>query len=127
MKCRVWDEELKKMWQPEDICRLNFSDGELYGATMWDGDIILEPNLLLYTGLKDKNGKETWENDIVKWQEGEFECNYKIFWSDINGWWYGAQIRGKETPYSGGIKGQELHQAEIIGNLFENPKLLEKL
>jgi len=78
---------------------------------------------LQYTGLKDKNGVEIYEGDIVKCSSG---CPHEIYWSeprelDLNtGFgmprWY---LKGLKDGYS--WSGLE----EIIGNIYENPELLE--
>lgn len=71
-----------------------------------------------YTGLKDKNGKEIYEGDIVSAIDFE-KTNYKIKFEDgcfifTNG------LRGHQLDYS---TIQNL-QAEVIGNIYENPELL---
>nr|DAL02505.1 MAG TPA: YopX protein [Bacteriophage sp.] len=76
------------------------------------------------TGLKDKNGKLIWENDIVKDERGNL---YKAFWQS-NYYQFSwvcvkseiFQIRTKWDLWS--IKSYEI---EVIGNIFDNPKLLE--
>lgn len=76
------------------------------------------------TGLKDKNGKLIWENDIVKDERGNL---YKAFWQS-NYYQFSwvcvkseiFQIRTKWDLWS--IKSYEI---EVIGNTFDNPELLE--
>ena len=76
-------------------------------------------NIMQYTGLKDKNGKEIYEGDIVKgyWYDHPKPEVMDIEWSDH---FYGFTI----TKYPLGIHG--LHDLEIIGNIYQNPELLEK-
>ena len=74
------------------------------------------------TGLFDKkNKKEIYEGDIVRHQNGFL---YVVEWSSINAWWCLVQIRAKDTPYTGGINGQDIWRCEVIGNIFENPELV---
>ena len=78
--------------------------------------------LMQYTGLKDKNGKEIYEGDIVKntWNAGfgyetdlvetEFEVDYRF---------------GCFFPVGGSGGEIEMSEYEIIGNIYENHELLK--
>lgn len=80
-----------------------------------------------YTGLTDKNGKKIWENDIVK----QFaDCDetgkslyffYKIRWDKKYSAFEGIEIYSKES-----FLFPDLEDIEVIGNIFDNPKLLEE-
>lgn len=86
-----------------------------------------EPNLMQYTGLKDKNGREIYEGDIVS----DGSVNGEVVWSTtgvqwesegkyyMSGWYWKAEIPGEFRtlwPLEGG---------EVIGNIYENPELKE--
>ena len=97
------------------------------GVAHWKENSIhtSSQNLLQFTGLKDKNGKEIFEGDIVKASttiDGDQKlmavewsvdrCNFSTYHPKINGGWF-PNIR-KDTYLF----------FEVIGNIFENPELL---
>ena len=93
-----------------------------YGFTWRKIDV---ETLCQFTGLTDKNGKRIWENDIcnrkekypeiVKYHKGDFILDY-------------SYALGKETGYNYcnlGFYVCERKVVEVIGNVFDNPELLE--
>lgn len=68
------------------------------------------------TGLKDKNGKLIWENDIVKTSGHIFVC----YWDEYNFEW---GLKSKTHTFGLGYIDKWL--IEVIGNIFDNPELLE--
>ena len=86
------------------------------------------------TGLKDKNGKLIWENDIVKCvdENNDIEFTAIIEFGNPNGlysWGYQLQrIKGDE-PNLDILLWVDMEEAgatcKVIGNIFDNPELLE--
>jgi len=78
-------------------------------------DGIINPtsiDLMQYTGLKDKNGKEIYEGDIIRVYDGE---NTEVYYDD--GCFLVLGFRADELY---------LHEdtCEVVGNIYENPELL---
>ncbi|WP_050223908.1 YopX family protein, partial [Streptococcus pneumoniae] len=73
------------------------------------------------TGLRDKNGKEVFIGDIVKCTRG---CLYEVYLEKEYG---GTFIGGMPSIYLKGLLSGYAwtEDEEIIGNVYENPELLE--
>lgn len=82
-----------------------------------------------YTGLKDKNGKKIFEGDILLRKSGQFESIVLVKWGKVEFSFlyksrYDGKIRkGKWTR--GTYQGLDGY-AEVIGNIYNNPELLEE-
>lgn len=78
--------------------------------------------LMQYTGLKDKNGTEIYEGDIIKysWESEQSEGHDLITiveWDDENSG-FDPLTKGREWR-------TDLFGIEILGNIYENPEFLE--
>ena len=90
------------------------------------------------TGLKDKNGRVIWENDIVRFQFDNDDCPFpnkdikkrigKVFFSDFRASWSIAMGRNGSKCLNNDLFNyvQNGNRVEIIGNIFDNPELLEE-
>lgn len=101
-------------------------------------DLIDPDTLCQYTGLTDKNGKKIWENDILRYsydydgspflKDGE-EIKYRVgavFWSEWRGSWAVCGRGNKKYTNNDVFKyNRNPNRAEVIGNIFDNPELLE--
>ena len=119
IKFRTWLKEERKMVNVETlfigINRLCFGNSKT--EDLFFGDFE-EVELMQYTGLKDKNGKEIYEGDI--YHVGDKNIRYLVVW--FNSGFEGKQLRS--TSYAG-LKSWA-KDIEILGNIYENPELLEE-
>jgi hypothetical protein len=75
-----------------------------------------------YTGLKDKNNKEIYEGDIIQEDDPDGKINYLIEWKEKEANF--SAIDGTKTLRLYGIYWK--HNCEVIGNIYENPELIQK-
>ena len=120
-KFRAWLKNDKEMI---DVDEIHWDRGQLDFV----GDAITfmrkadEIELMQSTGLQDKNGQEVFVGDIIRCTRG---CPHEVYLEKEYG---GTYIGGMPAIYLKGIRegyawtGDE----EIIGNVYQNPELLEE-
>ena len=123
---RAWNKSTELMDEAILIDFYNEKIGILYANPISQGESVKtysfdEVILMQSTGLQDKNGIEIFEGDILLGHSVYPECN--IFESKLIGEVYYSN-RGTWDCYSY-ILGGFNEQIEIIGNIYENPELLE--
>jgi hypothetical protein len=112
IKFRVWDKILKRMLSWEWVHDNFFSR------------IFDYPNMIpmQYTGLKDKNGKEIYEGDIVN--NGPLAPAW-VEWLEEGAGFIFREVGSDEWWSPNGFSLVTEFAWEIIGNIYENPELLE--
>ena len=115
IKFRAWNPQLKLMYAKVLV-------GSQGAVKSISGDTVCyyndnEIRIMQYTGLKDKNGKEIYEGDILS-LDGEIWCS--VDWSDG-----GFHIMASETQGKSPLIQERSKRFEVIGNIYENPDLLE--
>lgn len=136
-KFRAWDRDKKRFWTQKEM---NETGGFYYsyGLTPDEDDF----DLMQYTGLKDKNGKEIYERDIVHkiswyanermgkdwevtgdvyYKKGIYFVRCSVFEGDQ---WNGGLVHKKLAEVVSDFEPEEF-SCEIIGNIYENPELME--
>lgn len=121
-KFRAWDKTENKMWNVETIYIedewVKVNNGSIYGTTK---DLVRDYVLMQSTGLKDKNGVEIYEGDIVRYNRG-------ISWS-VEKFPYVVKNSMEGFVFEYGLiqhsLSKKIEYVTVIGNIYENPELLE--
>ena len=107
IKFRAWDKKLNKMY--------DFADISDYPLSRLNNSVVFD--FMQFTGLKDKNGKEIYEGDIMSINNlvlgkiiFENGC-FQIF--DIN-----------STQGTNPLNKDRIKKLSSVGNIYENPELL---
>lgn len=118
IKFRAWDKSINAM-----LGNIVVYQGEAYLNTNPLEQFPLDAELMQFTGLLDKNGKEIYEGDIVGYEHIRAKiifgyCGFEFEWIDGKT----GKIRQKKT--------EEIFRNisiifEVIGNIYENPEFLE--
>ena len=121
---RAWDKNLKTMYEVDDIMSIDFGKSEISVKTLFFertnyykfDDIVLMQS----TGLKDENGKEIFEGDVVKMAKNVYsEPTYYEVVRHRGGAYrleskqYGCELWLRHTD------------CEIAGNIYTDPELAE--
>jgi len=127
-KFRAWDNEANLMIYSDhrnrklyDVCYYFETDSKGELKCNWEAEWTESctpdggafNNLMQYTGLKDKNGVEIYEGDVVKYVDEHYEIAQDIFDKAY-------YMRGVTQTIN--IECNIMEQIEVIGNIYENEK-----
>ena len=85
------------------------------------GSTVEENSVGQFTGLTDKNGRKIFEGDIVKTSHGGSTYYAKIEWDDGSFW-----VTNHDIQMPSYISEVSKTYLEVIGNIHDNPDLLEE-
>ena len=116
-KFRAWLKKEQKM--DNEIDHISWLEDELYCIGDGITYMVLAEDLVLMqsTGLKDKNGKEIFEGDIVSIDTDEFDLLFVKYESGIYWLMDDEECVEHLSDY--------YKYVSIVGNIYENPELLE--
>jgi len=133
IKFRAWDKKNKEWLNPNTI-GINLNGKGIAPDETWLEHDPSNIALMQFTGLHDKNGKEIWEGDIVKYKYGmkisdeeEEPGEVEEYIEPIifqEGTFYPIPCGYYPDDYWYGYK---YYDFKVIGNIYENPELLEAL
>lgn len=119
IKFRAWEKELKKMSDPFGLFDIysGRDEAEAGGVQFYQDKL----EIMQYTGLKDKNGKEIFEGDITT--NGIVEYQTNLSWDSgrsLHAGFYFATGGDGNLSYHHGFD-----ECKVIGNIYENPELIK--
>ena len=133
IKFRAWHKEKKKMLSYGELFNIDCS-GEYPFLALAAGhyEDCIEPlkvELMQYTGLQDTNGVDIYEGDIInlsyEYFDGHFRDNEivgKVYFEDSS---FRMSYKKYDEIREWRIDEPEILSIEVIGNIYENPELLE--
>jgi uncharacterized phage protein (TIGR01671 family) len=137
IKFRIWDKKLNMMLGSNDIAVSLNLNGEVKEINMMASsssclaysrnNVMDNYELMQFTGLKDKNGKEIYEGDIITNETEIVVSEYGVL--DYTGEFQKTKCSVTYNSHFCMFNlTEDVHHGkfEVIGNIYENPELLNK-
>jgi len=137
-KFRVW---LPRQGKMVDVTKITFVEGKVncvFYSAKYSSDTIsacyegITFELMQSTGLKDDNDREIYEGDVIKVSNGLCEIDEEnpfvvVKWDEEAGAYTMKDFTGEfDTLNIGWQIADKLVRVEVVGNIYENPELLEE-
>lgn len=121
---RAWDKKFKTTYEADDIMSIDFGKSEISVKTLFFertnyykfDDIVLMQS----TGLRDKNGKEIFEGDVVKMAKNVY--SEPTYYEVVRHRGGAYRLESKQYGYELWLRHTD---CEIAGDIYENPELVE--
>ena len=129
LKFRAWDKESQKIYyvvtlDTESVygkCEvpiIRVKTGKMLDEYQPEYKTVYDYTLMQYTGLKDKNGVEIYEGDIVLCEIYSKEYVGLVEYTNTYGFYYLSGMGRSDTELWG------CNEKKVLGNIYENPELM---
>jgi len=108
IKFRIWDGKQEYM-----ITKPHLTIEHGIAKTNYRLEVMMQ-----FTGIKDKNGKEIYEGDIIRFEDEKYTHKVEFIAPEFVRHCIQNDLRNQILPF------KSFHKYEVIGNIFENPELL---
>lgn len=131
VKFRIWDKTSNRMLYQDDFERVELDTKNkmvslvrsetIESSYVLDYEDGIEAEIMQYTGLKDKNGKKVYEDDIIQYSHKAVGMILRKVRMKYGMWGIEGIVKGTQIPFANILESEY----EVIGNIHENPELLE--
>lgn len=127
LKFRAWIKEEKCFADYIETIRYYAKEIDLCWGGICESDCFYFEDVIFTqsTGLTDKNGKEIFEGDVLAIETDEGVTNLKVFWDEKHALFMFESKKYNEKDLLAELVEDNTYPFEIIGNIYENPELLE--
>lgn len=118
IKFRVWCSKRRMMYQ--------YAEVGINGLKFWELIDISQYTVMQFTGLKDENGVEIYEGDIIEYEtcsDSDCETETSIVKFEDGGF---SPMCEEYGGSSGFLYDKRITDIKTLGNIYENPELLEE-
>lgn len=119
IKFRAWD----GTFMMDPYCELR-EHNQFWGEDLTNTPYKSPISVMQFTGLHDKNGKEIYEGDVLKYDACGDVSHHRIYFHEESGRWMDERYEDGDsvTVYD---SFEFVRECKIIGNIHQNPELLK--